>query len=105
MIGSGITQRHKDEALKRNPIEQRLKEEGFLSPERTAFGKRIKFRPDMVYDPPRFKYRLGTIQVLTDNKEFPFWTVQKMAGSRVEWFVDFPPEVGMDNMFTFIAIV
>lgn len=54
-------------------------------------------------NPPRFTYSKGIFRILTECHDRPFWTVQKMSGSHVVWFIDFPLDVGVEAVLLFIA--
>lgn len=50
----------------------------------------------------RIVYEKRNMRVLTASQDRPFWTVQKLTGERVSWFVDFPCDVDIVAVFAFI---
>lgn len=51
---------------------------------------------------PRFTYRRDQWRILTESEDQPFWTLQKTNASDVIWFVDFPMDVPLSAIFTFL---
>ena len=74
------------------PFEMELFEHGFECRERKRFEEECKKDAHQTRwkNPPRFKYKKGSIVVLTESIECPWRTVQKIAGGHLLWFVDFP---------------
>lgn len=88
----------------REAFERRLSKEGFECSDRNAFDRRAASNADLLINPPRFCYTNGSWRILTENKECPWWTVQKVIGRRVEWFVDFPTNIKIDTVFKFMEV-
>jgi hypothetical protein len=85
-------------------MENALIEKGFFCKERKKFNDDcLKYKnQEKLKNPPRFVYVSGTFRVLTESRDCPFWTVQKMSGTTVLWFVDFPFGVGHEAVFVFL---
>ena len=82
----------------RTAMEVELLKRGYRCSERTKFDSdETKWKK-----PPRFTYSNGAFRVLTESQDQPWWTVQKMSGSHVVWFVDFPLNVDIGAVFAFI---
>lgn len=50
----------------------------------------------------RRKFVRGNWKVLSPVDDFPWWTVQRWAGSQCNWFVDFSVNVPVSNIAGFI---
>ena len=94
-------------AARRKALEQRLDREGWKCKERERFDKRIasgSHNPNDIKESTRFCYEKGGWKILIDTNETPWWTVQKVVDKHVEYFVDFPQQIGIDTLFKFMEI-
>lgn len=96
--------RKADIELVKKAMETELELRGFVCKERVKFEADCRRSKNYkkLKNPPRFVYLSGTFRVLSESLDCPFWTVQKMSGSTVLWFVDFPFSVGAEAIFAFI---
>ena len=53
----------------------------------------------------RAKYIKPGWRILGSTGDFEHWTVQRMRGSSVDWYVDFPKQAGVQAMLVFIMQV
>lgn len=96
----------KELELVKQAMETELVERGYVCKERAKFEadcKKYK-NEEKIRNPPRFIYAKGSVRVLTESRDCPFWTVQKMSGSTVVWHVDFPFDVGVESVFAFLSV-
>jgi hypothetical protein len=85
-------------------LESALRDRGFKSRDRKRFDDE-NAKPSRKHqrdNPKRFTYKRGSWRVLTDSQDCPWWTVQRVAGDEVQWFVDFPVGVNLEAMMLFI---
>ncbi len=50
----------------------------------------------------RVSYSRGSLRFLTEARDRPFWTVQRLTGGHVRWFVDFPLDVDLEAIMAFL---
>ena len=86
-------------------MEIELNDRGYVCEERAKFDTECKKDSSETKwaNPPRFTYQNGSFRVLTESRDRPYWTVHKMVGSHLMWFVDFPTDVNVHAVFSFIA--
>jgi hypothetical protein len=96
----------KNVELIKQAMETELIARGYVCKERAKFENDcIKYKNvEKLKNPPRFGYIKGSLRVLTESRDNPWWTVQKLSGSSVEWHVDFPFDVGVEAVFAFIDV-
>lgn len=88
-------------------LEQQLVKLGFKSDDRKRFDEECKrdTTQSKHKTPPRFAYQSGPVRFITESRDSPFWTVQKKMGSHIQWYVDFPLDVGDETVLKFIEYV
>lgn len=93
--------------LVKQEMETELTVREYVCKEREKYQKeRLKDRnEEKVKNPIRFTYSKGLFRILTESQECPWWTVQRMSGASVAWFVDFPFDVGVKTVFAFVDSV
>ena len=99
--------KHHGKIASHSEFELQLIERGFTCGDRSKFDKECEKDTKNVKwkSPPRFTYERGSIRVLTDSSDRPYRTVQRIARRNVIWYVDFPLEVNLEAIFTFILHV
>jgi hypothetical protein len=76
-------------------MESELQDAGFV---------RDRLFRTLLHSPDRAAYVRGRWRVLEQVSQQPFWTVQRLTASSVQWFVDFPLDCPAAAILAFIEM-